>query len=71
MNQSQILTQLQGTSIEERILIIEAILQTVKNDMRSTSSQPLPSEEYPLRGKVVRYDNPYEPVDLEDWESLA
>lgn len=71
MNQSQILTQLQGTSIEERILIIEAILQTVKKDMRSTSSQPLTAEDHPLRGKVIRYDNPYQPVDLEDWEALA
>lgn len=71
MNQSKILTQLQGTSIEERILIIEAILQTVKNDMRSTSSQSLTSEDHPLRGKVVHYDNPYEPVALEDWEALA
>lgn len=71
MNPSKILTQLQGTSIEERILIIEAILQTVKNDMRLTSSQPLTSEYHPLRGKVVHYDNPYEPVALEDWEAPA
>jgi hypothetical protein len=25
---------------------------------------------YPLRGKVVRYDDPTEPVALEDWEIL-
>ena len=25
---------------------------------------------YPLRGKVVRYDDPTEPVALEDWEVL-
>jgi hypothetical protein len=71
MTESEIIEKLQGTSIEERIQIIEAILQTVKNDMRSTSSQQHPSEHHPLRGKVVHYDNPYEPVALEDWDVLA
>lgn len=28
------------------------------------------SNPYPLRGKVIRYDNPAEPVALEDWEVL-
>ncbi len=38
--------------------------------MRLTSSQQLFSEEYPLRGKVIHYDAPYEPVAIEDWETL-
>ena len=25
---------------------------------------------YPLRGKVIRYDTPTEPVAQEDWEAL-
>lgn len=25
---------------------------------------------HPLRGKVIRYDNPTEPVAQEDWEAL-
>lgn len=25
---------------------------------------------YPLRGKVIRYDEPTEPVAVEDWEVL-
>ncbi|MBE9141871.1 hypothetical protein [Planktothrix mougeotii] len=58
MIKSDILEKLQGTSIEERILIIEAILQTVKNDMRSTSLPQLTSE-HPLRGKVIHYEDPY------------
>jgi hypothetical protein len=70
MIESDILEKLQGTSIEERILIIEAILQTVKNDMRSTSLPQLTSE-HPLRGKVIRYEDPYEPVAVEDWEALT
>ncbi|NES69676.1 MAG: hypothetical protein F6K24_32915 [Okeania sp. SIO2D1] len=68
MVELEILKKLQGTSIEERILIIEAILKTVKNDMRSTSLQQLSSEERPLQGKVIHYDQPYEAVALEDWE---
>ncbi|NEO56373.1 MAG: hypothetical protein F6K54_26785 [Okeania sp. SIO3B5] len=71
MVELEILKKLQGTSIEERILIIEAILQTVKNDMRSTSLKQLSSEERPLRGKVINYDQPYEAVALEDWEKLT
>jgi hypothetical protein len=70
MIESDILEKLQGTSIEERIIIIEAILQTVKNDMRSTSLPQLTSE-HPLRGKVIHYEDPYEPVAVEDWEALT
>ncbi|MCF3576511.1 hypothetical protein [Planktothrix agardhii] len=70
MIESDILEKLQGTSIEDRILIIEAILQTVKNDMRSTSLPQMTSE-HPLRGKVIHYDDPYEPVAVEDWEALT
>ncbi|MCL1466693.1 hypothetical protein [Argonema galeatum] len=28
------------------------------------------SNPYPLRGTVIRYDDPTEPVALEDWEVL-
>jgi hypothetical protein len=29
-----------------------------------------PAERYPLRGSVLRYDDPFEPVAVEDWEAL-
>ncbi|MGB3532859.1 MAG: hypothetical protein WBA13_05015 [Microcoleaceae cyanobacterium] len=61
MVELEILKKLQGTSIEERIQIIEAILQTVKNDMRLNSMQQISSER-PLRGKVIHYEEPLEPV---------
>lgn len=38
MLNSDILDKLQGSSIEERILVIEAILQTVKQDMQKITS---------------------------------
>ncbi|MGD1703612.1 hypothetical protein [Dapis sp. BLCC M229] len=64
MIESEILKKLEGTSVEERIQIVEAILQTLKHDMRSTSSQKLSSQECPLKGKVIYYEDPYEPVAL-------
>ncbi|MBO1346112.1 MAG: hypothetical protein EBE86_001330 [Hormoscilla sp. GUM202] len=72
MIESEILEKLQETSIVDRIKIIEAILRSVKNDMRKDSEQKSLPGEYPLRGKVISYDEPYEPaVAAEDWEALA
>ena len=71
MLDSEILEKLQSASIEERIRVIEAILRSLKHDMRSASSQQILSESNPLRGKVIYYDDPYEPVAVEDWEALA
>ena len=31
----------------------------------------VPAERYPLRGSVLRYDDPFEPVAEDDWEVLA
>ncbi|WP_009630042.1 hypothetical protein [Synechocystis sp. PCC 7509] len=42
MLESEILEKLQGSSVEDRIRIIEAILNTLKQDMRSTESTSLP-----------------------------
>lgn len=72
MIESEILEKLKETSIEERILIIEAILQTVKNEMRSTRSKELSQDSpKPLKGKLIRYNDPYEPIAAADWEALA
>lgn len=72
MIESEIIEKLQETSIEERILIIEAILKTVKNEMRSTSSKELSQDSpKPLKGKLIRYNDPYESLAAADWEALA
>ncbi len=35
------------------------------------SSKPSDVNQYPLAGKVIKYDNPLEPsTNIEDWESL-
>jgi hypothetical protein len=36
--------------------------------LRITS--PDKTKRYPLRGLPLRYDNPFEPVALEDWDAL-
>lgn len=33
-------------------------------------AEQIPDERYPLRGKPYRYDDPFSPVGLEDWEAL-
>jgi len=70
MLNSDILKQLQGTSIEERIRLIEAILQTLKLDL-SEQSHASADNNGSLRGKVRYYNSPYEPVAAEDWEASA
>lgn len=70
MIDSELLEQLQNASIEERIAIIEMILRSVKQDVRSASRQSI-VENRPLRGKVRYYTDPYEPVAAEDWEASA
>lgn len=70
MLDAEILNQLHGTSIEERIRIIEMILTTLKQDLRTNNTQSA-AEQLSLRGKVRHYDDPYEPVATEDWEASA
>lgn len=70
MLDADILNQLHGTSIEERIRIIEMILKSLKHDLRVNNAQSA-AEQRPLRGKVRHYDDPYEPVAIEDWEASA
>ena len=71
MLDSEILEKLQGSSIEDRIRVIEAILNTLKHDMRSPTSQQFSSQSNLPKGKVIYYNNPYEPVAAEDWQALV
>ncbi|BAZ16777.1 hypothetical protein NIES4071_86550 [Calothrix sp. NIES-4071] len=50
---------------------VEVIILESKTPQKTVAS-PTQSETnlYPLHGKVVRYDDPTEPVALEDWEVL-
>lgn len=44
---------------------VEIIVLERRSHTRHPGENP-----YPLRGKVIRYDDPTEPVALEDWEVL-
>lgn len=51
--------------------VVEVIIlqpQTAQHQIKSPETQN--TNLYPLRGKVIRYDDPTEPVALEDWECL-
>jgi hypothetical protein len=46
------------------------ILERLPNQMEKAEDQPEPNL-YPLRGKVLFYENPFEPaMPMEDWEVL-
>jgi len=53
-----------GDAIEVIILERRSLRQSEAPTSHSESNP------YPLRGKVIRYDAPTEPVALEDWEVL-
>jgi hypothetical protein len=49
-----------------KVIILQP--QTAQHQIKSLETQN--TNLYPLRGKVIRYDDPTEPVALEDWECL-
>ncbi|MBW4477722.1 MAG: hypothetical protein KME54_12840 [Tolypothrix brevis GSE-NOS-MK-07-07A] len=50
---------------------VEVIILEAKTPQHTVASLASPEANlYPLRGKVVRYDDPTYPVALEDWEVL-
>lgn len=49
--------------------LVEVIVLGLSSRMES--QEPLESTPHPLRGSVIRYDDPFEPaIPLEDWEAL-
>jgi hypothetical protein len=49
-----------------KVIILQP--QTAQHQIKSLETQN--TNLHPLRGKVIRYDDPTEPVALEDWECL-
>ncbi len=56
-----------GDAVE--IIVLE--VGSPREGARTLATRHPNSNPYPLRGKVIRYDEPTEPVALEDWEVLA
>ncbi len=38
--------------------------------LRRRNDEKTPKEKYPLRGKLIRYDHPFESVAENDWNTL-
>ncbi|NEQ46217.1 MAG: hypothetical protein F6K00_22820 [Leptolyngbya sp. SIOISBB] len=70
MLDSEVFEKLQTASVAEKIQLIEAILQTLKQGLRK-QTQPSVNHDRLLRGKLRCYDSPYEPIAAEDWEASA
>lgn len=49
---------------------VEVIILESRTSQHEASTHSPDSNPYPLRGTVIRYDEPTEPVALEDWEAL-
>jgi len=39
--------------------------------VREVDEAAEPADQFPLRGSVLKYDDPFEPVAEEDWEATA
>jgi hypothetical protein len=51
--------------------VVEVIILETKTPQENNASPSQPEKNLNLlRGKVIRYDDPTEPVALEDWEVL-
>jgi len=49
---------------------VEVIILESRTPQHEAPTPSPDSNPYPLRGTVIRYDDPTEPVALEDWEVL-
>lgn len=69
MLDSDTLKKLQNASISERLQTLELIIESLKQDLRNISQPQEIIHQKPLKGKVIHYDAPYQPVAEEDWEA--
>ena len=62
---------LQGLPFQTGAAVEVIILERSSYQQSETSTLSPDSNQYPLRGTVIRYDDPFEPaVPVEDWEAL-
>lgn len=63
--------KLQGLPFHAGDAVEVIILQRPSFQQEQTAIPTSESDLYPLRGTVIRYDDPFEPaVPVEDWEAL-
>jgi len=60
--------------LDSETLHLPEIRELVGHDVEIVVSEIEPElaakERYPLRGSVLRYDQPFEPVAEDDWEAI-
>jgi hypothetical protein len=62
---------LQGLPFQAGDTVEVIVLERPSCQQGETSTLSPGSDQYPLRGTVIRYDDPFEPaVPVEDWEAL-
>lgn len=49
-------------------IVVEEVEQPAEG--KKSAAGDGPEDKYPLRGSVLRYDDPFEPVAVDDWEAL-
>ncbi|MBV6623229.1 MAG: hypothetical protein KI793_09895 [Rivularia sp. (in: Bacteria)] len=69
LNEDGTLT-LQGLPFHAGDAVEVIILKTSISKQQPASQSQVKDNAYPLEGKVIHYDNPTEPVALEDWQFL-
>jgi hypothetical protein len=62
----EILQRIQQLPAEDRMILDEHLTQLAEHHWAQNGKE---HPGYPLRGSVVRYDEPTEPVADNDWES--
>ena len=62
----EILDRIHHLPIEDRMVLDEQLAQFAESHWDSNGSE---GPRYPLRGSVVRFDEPTEPVADNDWEA--
>ena len=63
----EILERIQHLPAEDRMLLDEQLTQLAERQWSQNGKVP---PRYPLRGSVVRFDQPTEPVADSDWEAV-
>ncbi len=60
--------------LENGLLILDALpfqsQDVVEVIVRLRENRKIPKDRYPMRGKILRYDDPTEPVAQDDWDVL-
>jgi hypothetical protein len=70
MIQEQIIDEIRQIPDEKLVEVYDLIHYFRLGLLHEKRTQPATGERYPLRGKPIHFEEPAEPVALEDWDVL-